>query len=67
MVKLFCDRCNREILPEAYSLHLEIKEEQYKDGTDFFIDGHCLSTTKLLCDQCNEDLKEFFLLFNKKL
>ena len=48
MVKWFCDRCNREILPEAYSLHLEIKEEQYKGGTDFFIDGHCLSTTKLI-------------------
>jgi hypothetical protein len=60
MVQWFCDRCGKEILPEAYSLHVEIQEEQYKGGTDFFIDGHCLSTAKLLCDRCNEDLKEFF-------
>ena len=60
MVKWFCDRCHKEILRETYSLHLEIQEEQYKGGTNFFIDGHCLSTSKLLCDKCNEDLKEFF-------
>lgn len=60
MVKWFCDRCHREILPEAYSLHLEIQEEQYKGGNDFLVDGHCLSASKLLCDRCNEQLKLFF-------
>ena len=60
MVKLFCDRCNREILPEEYSLHLEMQEEIYKGKNDFFIDTQCLSGTKLLCDKCNEQLKFFF-------
>ena len=60
MVKWFCDRCNKEILPEDYTLHLEIQEEQYKGGTDFLIDGPCLSASKLLCDRCNEQLKLFF-------
>lgn len=60
MVKWFCDRCGKEILPEDYTLHLEMQEEVYKGKNDFFIDGHCLSAAKLLCDRCNEDLKEFF-------
>ena len=60
MVKWFCDRCHREILPEAYSLHLEIHEEQYKGGNDFLKDEYCLSASKLLCDRCNNDLKDFF-------
>lgn len=60
MVKWFCDRCHKEILPEAYSLHLEIQEEQYKGGNEFLIDTHCLSASRLLCDNCNTQLKEFF-------
>lgn len=60
MVKWFCDRCHREILPGAYSLHLEIQEELYKGKNDFFIDTNCLSASKLLCDRCNEQLKLFF-------
>ena len=39
MIKLFCDRCNKEILPEEYSLHLEMQEEVYKGKNDFFIEG----------------------------
>ena len=60
MVKWFCDRCHREILPENYSLHLEIQEELYKGKNDFFIDTNCLSASKLLCDNCNKQLKLFF-------
>ena len=60
MVKWFCDRCHREILPKAYSLHLEMQEEQYKGGNDFLVDSQCLSASKLLCDRCNEQLKLFF-------
>ena len=26
MIKLFCDRCNKEILPEEYCLHLEMQD-----------------------------------------
>ena len=63
MIKLFCDRCNKEILPEEYSLHLEMQEEVYKGKKDFFIDTQCLSGAKILCDKCNEQLKLFFSLF----
>jgi hypothetical protein len=58
-MKWFCDRCNKEILPEDYTLHLEVQEELYKGKNDFFIDTNCSSKTFLLCDQCNSDLKEF--------
>lgn len=59
MVKWFCDRCGKEILPEDYTLHLEVQEELYKGKNDFFVDTNCLSKTLLLCDQCNTDLKNF--------
>ena len=49
MVKLFCDRCNKEILSEEYCLHLEMQEEIYKGKNDFFIDTQCLSGAKILC------------------
>ena len=60
MVKWFCDRCGKEILPDDYTLHVEVQEEQYKGGNDFLEDICCLSAAKLLCDKCNNDLKEFF-------
>ena len=59
MIKCFCDRCGKEILPEDYTLHLEAQEELYKGNNDFLIDTNCLSRTLLLCDKCNNDLKAF--------
>lgn len=60
MLKLYCDRCHTEILSEAYCLHLDIQEQQYKGNNEFFIDHQCLSASRVLCDRCNEQLKEFF-------
>ena len=63
MLRLYCDRCGKEILNKGYCL----QEQQYEGENKFLIDPHCLSASRILCDFCNQRLKEFFnhtTLFN---
>ena len=60
MIKLFCDRCGREINTCRHCLKLEIQEEVYQGKNEFFIDTNCLTASKVLCVDCDDKLKEFF-------
>ena len=60
MLRLYCDRCHREILNEGYCLQMDVQEQQYKGENKFVIDTQCLSASRILCDSCNQRLKEFF-------
>jgi hypothetical protein len=60
MIRLYCDRCHKEILNEEYCLQVNVQEQQYKGENKFVINPHCLSASRILCDPCNQFLKEFF-------
>ena len=60
MFILKCDKCHREILSKDYCLRVEVQEEKYMGNLEFLKDNNCLSASKVLCDNCNTQLQEFF-------
>ena len=59
MVKLFCDRCGKEIFNCRSCLKVEIQEVVYTKNNEFEINTQCLSASKILCTECDNKLKEF--------
>ena len=60
MVKLFCDRCGKEIYNCRSCLQVEIQEVVYQGKNSFEITPDSLSASKVLCADCDNALKEFF-------
>lgn len=60
MLKLYCDRCGKEIFQSLSCLSLEIQERIYKGQNQFQITTDCLSASKILCANCDNDFKRFF-------
>lgn len=59
MVKLFCDRCGKEIFNCRSCLKVEIQEVIHTKNNEFEINPQCLSASKTLCIECDNQLKEF--------
>ena len=59
MVRVFCDRCSKEILSRRHCVQIEIQEMVHTKNNEFEINSECLSASKVLCDECNNRLKEF--------
>ena len=59
MLILKCDRCGKEINAEDYCLKVEVQEFLYKGEASFYIDTECLSSSRILCNECNNRLKDF--------
>lgn len=59
MVKVFCDRCGREIPNSRHCLQIEVQEMVHVENNEFEINPECLSTSKVLCAECDNQLKEF--------
>ena len=60
MIKLFCDRCGKEIYNCHHCLCVEIQEAVYQGKNSFDINLDSLSASKVLCADCDNALKEFF-------
>lgn len=59
MVKVFCDRCGKEIKQHMRCLKLEIQEVVHIKNNQFEINPECLSASKVLCAECDNQLKAF--------
>jgi hypothetical protein len=60
MVKIFCDRCGRQL--EADKTHkclqLHLKESKYKGELNFYKDTECFETSVILCPVCAEKIED---------
>ena len=59
MLRLYCDRCGKEIYNCHPCLQLEIQETVYQGKNLFEITPDSLSASKVLCAECDNQLKEF--------
>lgn len=59
MVKLFCDRCGKEILTCGRCLKVEIQQVIHTKNNEFEITPDSLSASRVLCTKCDNQLKEF--------
>ena len=60
MVRLYCDRCGKEIYNCRSCLQVEVQEVVYQGKNSFEITPASLSASKILCTDCDNLLKEFF-------
>lgn len=60
MLRLYCDRCGKEIYSCRSCLQLEIQEVVYQGKNSFEITPDSLSASKVLCTDCDNLLKNFF-------
>lgn len=60
MVKIFCDRCGRQLEPDKTHkcLQLHLKESRYEGELKFYKDDDCLEGSLILCPFCAEKIED---------
>ena len=58
MLKLFCDKCNKEINPGKKITEIALEDFIYEGGSNFMSTMDCLKERYRLCSDCANQLRK---------